>query len=168
VHVACAMLVLRLGVKLAFLDNDSTCNKTAPELCQTSPMFMSLSVAAWGTITFGYLMPFCCAFILITRKNDTTTASRATANATSETCAQDNNLHNNLTSASVEKNTATNGTMDRAVLAASAAATTAVNTRQFPFPSLAACISNNELLHNLITSTSVPTKDYKNHKIKRF
>lgn len=61
--------------------------------------------------------------------------------------------------------------MDRAALAASAAATTAVNTRQFPFPSLAACISNNELLQNddnLITSTSVPREDYKNHKIKRF
>jgi len=91
-YIAYAMLVLRLGVKSAFFDKDSTCNKTAPELYQTSPIFISLSVAAWGTVIFGYLIPFCCAFILITRKNDTTTASWAITNATRETYTQDNNL----------------------------------------------------------------------------
>lgn len=54
-----ALLVLRLGISSVFLDNDTTCNETAPELYNTTTAFVSLSLAAWGTIFFGYLLPFC-------------------------------------------------------------------------------------------------------------
>lgn len=48
------------------MTDDSTCPSTAPELYQSSAVFVSLSLAAWGTIVLGYLVPFCFVATLLT------------------------------------------------------------------------------------------------------
>lgn len=58
VYLVYAMLVLRLGVRSVFFEDGSTCRKSAPELYNASVAFVSLSIAAWATILFGYLLPF--------------------------------------------------------------------------------------------------------------
>ena len=42
------------------------CRHTAPELFTTSSVFVYLSIMAWSTILFGYLVPFCVVAILLT------------------------------------------------------------------------------------------------------
>lgn len=73
-----ALLVLRLGVKSVFvLADDATCPTTAPELYQSSAVFVSLSIAAWSTIVLGYLVPFCFVATLLTWNGYTPTAETA-------------------------------------------------------------------------------------------
>jgi len=61
-----ASLVLRLGVTSVFVEKDATCRDTAPELFNASKAFVSLSLAAWGTILFGYVLPLCVVAGLLT------------------------------------------------------------------------------------------------------
>lgn len=61
-----AILVLRLGIRSVFLKDDETCSTTAPELFQSSAVFVSLTIAAWSTIVLGYLVPFCFVATLLT------------------------------------------------------------------------------------------------------
>ena len=61
------MVVLRLGIKSVFPSSNSTCSQTAPELYQTAAVFISLSIGAWCTILFGYIIPFICVIIVLTR-----------------------------------------------------------------------------------------------------
>jgi hypothetical protein len=61
-----ALLVLRLGIRSVFLENDTTCQESATELFNTSAVFVSLSLAAWTTILCGYLLPFCVVAALLT------------------------------------------------------------------------------------------------------
>lgn len=61
-----AMIVLRLGIKSIFLADDETCSRTAPELYQSSAVFVILSISAWSTIVLGYLVPFCFVATLLT------------------------------------------------------------------------------------------------------
>ena len=61
-----AMLVLRLGINSVFMDRDSTCQQSAPELYKASAAFVSLSLAAWGLIICGYLLPFCVVAAMLT------------------------------------------------------------------------------------------------------
>ena len=61
------MLVLRMGVASIFFENNPSCSKTAPELYQTSSVFITLSLAALSTIILGYLGPFCFVAIILTR-----------------------------------------------------------------------------------------------------
>ena len=65
-YLTYAMLVLRLGVESVFLEEDTTCRRTAPELFQSSAAFISLSIAAWSTLVLGYLLPFCFVATLLT------------------------------------------------------------------------------------------------------
>ncbi|KAL7576391.1 hypothetical protein ACA910_018198 [Epithemia clementina (nom. ined.)] len=60
-----ALLVLRLGVRSVFME-ETTCDNTAAELYNASTAFVSLSIAAWATILFGYLLPFCVVATLLT------------------------------------------------------------------------------------------------------
>lgn len=62
-----AMLVLRMGINSVFTTRNVTCVRTAPELFQTSRVFISLSLAAWTTIIVGYFGPFCVVAVLLTR-----------------------------------------------------------------------------------------------------
>jgi Ring finger domain len=61
-----AFLVLRMGINSVIVENDSTCRTTAPQLFQATLAFVSLSIAAWATIVFGYLLPFCIVAALLT------------------------------------------------------------------------------------------------------
>jgi hypothetical protein len=61
-----ALLVLRLGVNSVYLNHDTTCPTTAPELFKATTVYISLSVAAWSTIILGYLVPFCFVATLLT------------------------------------------------------------------------------------------------------
>jgi hypothetical protein len=61
-----AVLVLRMGVNSVFLRDDETCSETAPELFQSSTVFVCLSIGAWSTIVLGYLVPFCFVATLLT------------------------------------------------------------------------------------------------------
>jgi hypothetical protein len=65
-YLTYALLVLRLGINSVFLDADTTCKQSAPELFQSSAAFVSLTIAAWSTIVLGYLVPFCCVATLLT------------------------------------------------------------------------------------------------------
>lgn len=65
-YLAYALLVLRMGIQSVFIDDESTCRRTAPELYQSSTAFVSLSIAAWSTIILGYLIPFCVVATLLT------------------------------------------------------------------------------------------------------
>ena len=60
-----AGLVLRLGIRSVWID-ETTCNLTAPQLFRASQAFVTLSIAAWVTIVFGYLLPFCVVAVLLT------------------------------------------------------------------------------------------------------
>lgn len=76
-----ALLVLRMGVKSVFMADDSTCPSTAPELYQSSAVFVSLSIAAWSTIVLGYLVPFCFVATLLTWNGYSPTAENPEQNA---------------------------------------------------------------------------------------
>jgi hypothetical protein len=65
-YLAYAMVVLRIGVHSVFSEG-TTCPETAPDLFQTSVVFVSLSISAWMTIILGYLGPFCFVAIMLTR-----------------------------------------------------------------------------------------------------
>jgi len=65
-YLTYALLVLRLGVNSILNEGSSTCKLTAPELFQASSAFVYLSSAAWSTILFGYLVPFCFVAIILT------------------------------------------------------------------------------------------------------
>jgi hypothetical protein len=65
-YLTYALLVLRLGIYSVFLEDETTCRRTAPELFQSSAAFVSLSIAAWSTIVLGYLVPFCFVATLLT------------------------------------------------------------------------------------------------------
>jgi Ring finger domain len=70
-----ALLVLRMGARSVFLNEDTTtCQITAPELFQSTTIFVCLSVAAWTTIVFGYLMPFLVVATLLTLNGYTPTS----------------------------------------------------------------------------------------------
>ena len=60
-----ALVVLRLGVYCVFIES-TTCNETASQLFLTSSIFVTLCLAAWGTIVIGYLLPFCVVAALLT------------------------------------------------------------------------------------------------------
>jgi hypothetical protein len=61
-----ALLVLRMGIKNVFLDKETPCPITAPEIFQTSKAFVALSIAVWTTIVLGYVVPFCVVATLLT------------------------------------------------------------------------------------------------------
>ena len=61
------MLVLRLGVQSVFMTEGSMCPQTAKKLFNTTKVFVSISIAAWLLVLFGYLLPFCLVAILLTR-----------------------------------------------------------------------------------------------------
>jgi hypothetical protein len=65
-YLTYALLVLRLGVNSILMKSQTTCRLTAPELFQASSAFVYLSSAAWSTILFGYLVPFCFVAIILT------------------------------------------------------------------------------------------------------
>lgn len=64
VYFIYAILVLQLGIRNVVTPNE--CHTTAPELFHAGVAFISLSVAAWITILFGYAVPFCVVAILLT------------------------------------------------------------------------------------------------------
>ena len=66
-YLTYAMLVLRLGVQSAFITEGSLCPETAKKLFNTTKVFVSISIAAWLLVLFGYLLPFCLVAILLTR-----------------------------------------------------------------------------------------------------
>jgi len=66
-YLVYAVMVLRMGARSVFATDDTTCPRTAPELFQTSMVFVILSLAAWSTIVMGYLGPFCFVAIVLTR-----------------------------------------------------------------------------------------------------
>ena len=66
-YLTYAMLVLRVGVFSVFLTKESQCPQTATKLFNTTKVFVSISIAAWLLVLFGYLIPFCIVAILLTR-----------------------------------------------------------------------------------------------------
>ena len=73
-----ALLVLRMGARSVLLNDDATtCHITAPELFQSATIFVCLSVAAWTTIIFGYLIPFVVVATLLTLNGYTPTTDSA-------------------------------------------------------------------------------------------
>ena len=67
VYFIYAILVLRLGIISVFTPNETPkCSTTAPELFHAGIAFVSLSLAAWVTIIFGYVLPFCVVAVLLT------------------------------------------------------------------------------------------------------
>jgi len=66
-YLTYAMLVLRLGVQSVFMTEESLCPHTAKKLFNTTKVFVSISIAAWLLVLFGYLLPFCLVAILLTR-----------------------------------------------------------------------------------------------------
>jgi hypothetical protein len=69
-YLAYALLVLRLGVECVYAHGqapDSTCRTTSPELFQASLVFVTLILAAWATLIFGYIIPFCVVASILTR-----------------------------------------------------------------------------------------------------
>jgi len=80
-YLTYALLVLRMGVRsVAWNDDTTTCPSSAPELFQSAKIFICLSVAAWTTIIFGYLVPFIVVATLLTM-NGYTPASDAVRGA---------------------------------------------------------------------------------------
>ena len=68
-YMAYALLVLRIGITSVYVDGqqpESTCQLTAPELFNSSFVFVTLTLLAWGTIILGYLIPFCFVAVLLT------------------------------------------------------------------------------------------------------
>jgi hypothetical protein len=76
-----ALLVLRLGVNSIFLNDATTCNRTASQLFQVSKAFVSLSIAAWATIILGYLLPFCVVATLLTMNGYSPSSENHTGSA---------------------------------------------------------------------------------------
>lgn len=76
-YIVYAVLVLRLGVKSVFFSPNSKCRQTAPELFQTATVFISLSLGAWCTILFGYVLPFICVIVVLTRNGYAPTGDMA-------------------------------------------------------------------------------------------
>jgi Ring finger domain len=75
VYLTYALLVLRMGVRSVFFNDDETiCPSTAPELFQSARLFVCLSVAAWTTIIFGYLVPFIVVAAMLTWNGYTPTS----------------------------------------------------------------------------------------------
>lgn len=66
-YLTYAMLVLRLGITSIFLSEGSQCPHTAKKLFNTTRIFVSITIAAWLLVLFGYLIPFCIVAILLTR-----------------------------------------------------------------------------------------------------
>lgn len=73
-YVAYAMLVLRLGLTSVFLSPESQCRRTAPQLYQTATVFVSLTLGAWSVVLFGYVIPFICVIIILTRNGYVSTS----------------------------------------------------------------------------------------------
>ena len=68
-YMAYALLVLRIGITSVYIDGqrpESTCHLTAPELFNSSFVFVTLTLLAWATIILGYLIPFCVVAVLLT------------------------------------------------------------------------------------------------------
>lgn len=68
-YMAYALLVLRIGITSVYVDGqqaESTCHLTAPELFNSSFVFVTLTLLAWATIILGYLIPFCFVAVLLT------------------------------------------------------------------------------------------------------
>jgi hypothetical protein len=65
-YLTYAMLVLRLGITSIFLQEGSQCRYTATKLFNTTRIFVSISIAAWLLVLFGYLIPFCIVAMLLT------------------------------------------------------------------------------------------------------
>ena len=66
IYLIFAMVVLYTGVRSVFIGH-STCSNTAPELFQTSKVFIVLSISAWISVLFVYLLPFFFIAIFLTR-----------------------------------------------------------------------------------------------------
>jgi len=81
-YLTYAMLVLRLGITSIFLNEGSQCPHTAKKLFNTTRVFVSISIAAWLLVLFGYLIPFCIVAILLTR-NGYSPASEQSQGSTS-------------------------------------------------------------------------------------
>ncbi|CAJ1966977.1 unnamed protein product [Cylindrotheca closterium] len=79
-YLAYALLVLRMGVDCIVFQDKTTCRNSAPELFQASAAFVYLSSAAWATLTFGYLIPFCVVAILLTWNGYTPSADNQSQN----------------------------------------------------------------------------------------
>jgi Ring finger domain len=61
------VIVLHLGISSVFTSDElPQCSTTAPEFFHASAAFVSLSLAAWITIVFGYAVPFCVVAVLLT------------------------------------------------------------------------------------------------------
>jgi Ring finger domain len=65
IYLLYALMVLRLGITSVYVGNP-TCKSTAPELFKASTAFVSLSLAAWGIILFGYVVPLFVVAALLT------------------------------------------------------------------------------------------------------
>lgn len=65
-YLTYALLVLWMGIAIIFLHDGTTCPATAPELFQSAKFFVSLSIAAWTAIIFGYIVPFVVVATLLT------------------------------------------------------------------------------------------------------
>jgi hypothetical protein len=65
-YLTYAILVLRTGINSVFVEEGTTCHRTAPELFQSSTAFVTLTIAAWATIILGYLVPFLFVATLLT------------------------------------------------------------------------------------------------------
>ena len=61
------MLVLRIGISSVFLSHGSECARTASKLFNTTRVFVSISIAAWMLVLFGYFIPFCIVAVMLTR-----------------------------------------------------------------------------------------------------
>jgi hypothetical protein len=73
-----ALLVLRMGIRGVFSNDDTiSCPITAPQLFQSATIFVCLSVAAWTTIVFGYLVPFMLVAGLLTLNGYTPSSDAA-------------------------------------------------------------------------------------------
>jgi len=60
-----AMNVLGIGIRCVFSTEDVTCPETAPELFQTSRVFVFISLASWCTVILGYFAPLCLTIVLL-------------------------------------------------------------------------------------------------------
>lgn len=79
-YLAYALLVLRMGVDCIVFQDKSTCRRSAPELFHASAAFVYLSSAAWATLIFGYLIPFCIVAVLLTWNGYTPSADNQSRN----------------------------------------------------------------------------------------
>eukprot|EP00592_Proboscia_alata_P021469 CAMPEP_0194422184 /NCGR_PEP_ID=MMETSP0176-20130528/21438_1 /TAXON_ID=216777 /ORGANISM="Proboscia alata, Strain PI-D3" /LENGTH=1157 /DNA_ID=CAMNT_0039230709 /DNA_START=144 /DNA_END=3617 /DNA_ORIENTATION=+ len=70
-YLTYAMLVLRIGCESVYQLRNRSCNHTAPELFRVSKFFVTLSVSAWASLIFGYLVPFGIVSIILTRNGYT-------------------------------------------------------------------------------------------------